>query len=453
MREELVKIAATAVDMASDMGIRCEAFVQKKRHTSVSIEAGKVVFGMQDGDYGVGLRVISDNHTGYAFCTDKTIDFGLKQALASSKFGKYGHYSFHDNTRYNGTRSIFDNKVATMVTEDGIEIARDMIESAGFDERVTPSRGGVSFGTQSFAVANTNGVSIFDEGTFIGGHMMSIVREEGRMINGDESEVSRNRDFSFEDIGRKAGEKALAQLNQRGIETGAMDVILKPDAMFDIISNTIMPALYGDAVRKGESVYAGQTGKKIMSDGITIVDDATHPKGLNTYIMDEEGYPSQRNVIVDRGVLNMYLYDQFSASESKVKSTGSAMHAERMESGTSYKAIPTTSARNFLLEGDTMSEDELIRSVRNGVVIEHVLGAHTANKVSGDFSVAIYAGYAILDGEIVHPLKGGMIGGNLPQMLLNATLANNYRVVEAGMSPASGYIPSVKFENVRVSGG
>jgi PmbA protein len=85
--------------------------------------------------------------------------------------------------------------------------------------------------------------------------------------------------------------------------------------------------------------------------------------------------------------------------------------------------------------------------------VDNVLGAHTANKVSGDFSVAIYAGHAIKDGEIVYPLKGGMIGGNMPALLLQASLADNYRLVESGFSPASGYIPSIRFEGVRVSGG
>ncbi|CAJ37743.1 TldD/PmbA family protein [Methanocella arvoryzae] len=452
MKEELLQVAEKVMNAARAAGVECEALVQKKRFTSVAVEAGKVTFGSQDGDYGIGLRIIRDRRTGYAYCDEASIDYGLKQAIQAARFGKPGNYEFHANARYDGTRSIYDNKLATLVVEDGIEMARDMIEAGSFDSRATPSRGGLSFGTASFAVANTNGIMVYDEGTFIGGHVMSVLKDGGIVVNGDEGESSRRLSFSVEEVGRKATEKAIAQLGQKGLETGTMDVILRPDAAFDLFSSTVLPALYGDNVRKGESVYSGRLGEKVASDTFSIVDDGTHHKGLNTFIMDEEGYPSQRTVIMDKGVLSNLLYDQFSAAEAGAKPTGSAMHTERNESGTTYKVPPTTCARNIVFEGDTMTEEEMIRGVRDGIIIEHVLGAHTANRVSGDFSVAIYAGYRIKDGQIAHPLKGGMIGGNLPALLQHATIADNYKLVEAGMSAAAGYIPSVKLEKVRVSG-
>lgn len=453
MKEELVRIANHVVDAAGSMGICCEAFVQRKRHTSIVIESGRVTFGSQDGDYGIGIRVINGRHTGYAYCDERSVEFGLKQALSVSRFSKPDSYAFQDDRQYGGTRSIFDNSVATLVTDDGIDLARDLIEGGSYDPRATPSRGGVSFGTLAYAVANSNGISVYDEGTYIGGYMMSVITADGAMVNGDDSELSRMRDFSFDEVGHKATEKAIGQLDQQSIETANMDVILRPDAAFDIFSNTVLPSFNGDAFRKGESVFMDKMGKAVAAGGLTIADDARHPKGLNTFATDEEGHPSQRNVLVDKGILSMLLYDTYSALESKARPTGNAMHGDRLESGTTYKVAPSTSARNIIFEGETMSEAEMIRSIKNGIIVDNVLGAHTANKVSGDFSVAIYAGHAIRDGEIAFPLKGGMIGGNMPAMLLQASLADNYRLVESGFSPASGYMPSIKFENVRVSGG
>ncbi len=183
-----------------------------------------------------------------------------------------------------------------------------------------------------------------------------------------------------------------------------------------------------------------------------MLDDGTFGRGLNTFAMDEEGYPSRKNTLIEDGVLKMFLYDKFAAAESGAAPTGNAMHSDRFESGTTYKVPPTTGARNLILRGETASEEEMIRNTKNGVLVLDVLGAHTSNRASGDFSVAIYAGYAIEDGELAYPLKGGMIGGNMPKMLMDATLADNYKAVGSGLSPATGYIPSIKFDNVRVSG-
>jgi PmbA protein len=453
MSEEILDVANRVVSIASTMDVCCEAFVQKKRHTSIVIESGRVTFGSQDGDYGIGIRVINGRQTGYAYCDERSIEFGLKQALALSRFGKPGKYAFPGEGQYTGVRSIFDNEIASMVTEDGIDLAQDMIEGASFDPRAVPSRGGLSFGTAAYAVANSNGVSVFDEGTFIGGHVMSVLKENGIIVNGDDSEISRIHDFNFEEIGRKATEKAVAQLGQQSIETATMDVILRPDAVFDILSNTVIPALSGDAVRKGESVYVGKMSKAVTAAGLTIADDALLPDGLNTFATDEEGLASRRTVLIEKGVLSGLLYDTYDALEDGACATGNAMHGERGDSGTTYKVAPSTFARNVVLEGETMSEEEMIRSVKNGIIVDNVLGAHTANRVSGDFSIAIYAGHAIRDGEIAFPLKGGMIGGNMPAMLMDASLADNYRLVESGFYPTAGFIPSIKFENVRVSGG
>lgn len=452
MQEELLAIAKKAVDAGAAAGVRCEAFVQKSRLASVTVEGGKVTFGAMDGDYGIGLRVVKDRRPGYAYCSEAMVEYGLRQAIAATRYGKPGDYAFPGDEGYAGGRSPYDNRIASLVPEDGIALAREMLEGAAYDPRALAAGGGVVYGTVAMAVANTSGVAIYDEGTRIGGSLTSIIKEDGQVANGDETEMSRTFDVDFGRIGRTATEVAAGQLGQRGIATAPMTVILRPSAAFDILANTALPALYGMAVRKGESVYGGRIGEAVASRGLSLVDDATLGKGLNTYAMDEEGCASRKNVLIGDGALEMFLYDAFSAAECGARPTGSALHADRMESGTTYRVPPTTCARNVVLEGPAASEEEMIRDTRRGVLVLDVLGAHTANRTSGDFSVAIYAGYAIEDGEIAYPLKGGMIGGNLPRMLLGAGLANNHRLVTTGMSPATGYVPSVKFENVRVAG-
>ena len=351
MQSELLAIAKKAIDACTVQGVQCEAFVQKSRHTSITVEGGNVTFGSMDGDYGVGIRAIKDRRVGYAYCSNETLDFGVRQAIAATKFSKPGDYVFHDDTNYSGERSLFDNHVASMVPEDGINLARDMVEGASYDERALPSRGGIGFGTMAMAVANSRGVAVFDEGTFINGSIMSIIKENGMVANGDDYEMSRFLDFNFERIGHMATERAASQLGQKGVETATMAVIMRPSAAFDILCNTVTPALYGSAVKKNESVYVDRIGQQVAASGLTLLDDGTFNRGLNTFAMDEEGYPSRKNVLIEDGILKMFLYDEFSALESGASPTGNAMHADRMEASTSYKVPPTTGARNVLFRG------------------------------------------------------------------------------------------------------
>ncbi len=130
MKQEMVAIAQDAVEKGRALGVQCEAFVQKSKSTSITIEGGKVSFGAQDGDYGVGIRIIKDRRVGYAFCTAETLDFGIKNAIAVSRFGKPGNYVFHGENDFSNTRSLFDNKIASLVPEDGLRLAKEIMESA-----------------------------------------------------------------------------------------------------------------------------------------------------------------------------------------------------------------------------------------------------------------------------------------------------------------------------------
>ncbi len=197
MQDELLSVAKRAVSEGTALGVQCEAFVQKARNTSITVEGGKVTFGSMDGDYGIGIRIIKDRRTGYAYCSADTIDFGLRQAIAVSQFSKQGNYGFHDDTNYTGARSLFDNRIASLVPEDGIQLARDLVEGASYDKRALPSRGGVGFGVVGIAVANTNGVAAYDEGTFISGSMMSVLKDKGVVSNGDDYDTSRSLDIQF----------------------------------------------------------------------------------------------------------------------------------------------------------------------------------------------------------------------------------------------------------------
>ncbi len=153
------------------------------------------------------------------------------------------------------------------------------------------------------------------------------------------------------------------------------------------------------------------------------------------------------------GVLEGFLYSQSTALEYDAQNTANAMRVERLSSSRNYKSPPVVKARNIILEGEKTKYDTLISQVDEGVLVYDVMGAHTSNPVSGDFSVNSSILFKIEKGEIVHPVKSAMLGGNFHECLQNISgIGDDYKLLSGGLTPAGFYIPSVGFNGIRVTG-
>jgi PmbA protein len=232
-----------------------------------------------------------------------------------------------------------------------------------------------------------------------------------------------------------------------------MDVVLTPDAAANLMEFLIAPALYGEAAQKGESVYSGRLGETVAQEGLTLLDDGGLTGGLNSAAVDDEGVCSQRTELISGGVLKGFLYSQGTALEYGEKNTASAMRAERLSSSRNYKSPPTVKARNIIVEGESQTIDDLIGDVKEGVLVYDVLGAHTANPASGDFSVNSPMVFKIESGEVVHPLKSAMLAGNFPEALRRLKgIGDDYKLVSGGLTPISFFVPSMNLEGIQVTG-
>jgi PmbA protein len=181
-----------------------------------------------------------------------------------------------------------------------------------------------------------------------------------------------------------------------------------------------------------------------MAEGISMADDGLLEGGLGTSSTDDEGVPSRRTVLVRGGRLEGFLYDLYSAAEFGASTTGNGARG-------SYRSPPSVSARNLVIEGEPRDRDTLVSEIDEGVLVHDVLGAHTANRVSGDFSVSAPLLFRIRKGELDKPLKPVMLSGNLPQLLkaISGIGRDRKQVASGG---GSIYTGSVRIENVMVTG-
>jgi PmbA protein len=196
-------------------------------------------------------------------------------------------------------------------------------------------------------------------------------------------------------------------------------------------------AFNADNVQRGRSIYADKMDEQVLSPNLNIHDDGILKKGLNSSGSDGEGFPSQKTTLIENGVLKNFIYDLYTSRKSDVKSTGNGMRS-------SYADTPSVGFSNILMEFKEIKE---ISEIENGVVVKDLLGAHTANPISGDFSVEAMNAFKIENGEISHPIKKAMLSGNIFQAFTTAYAASD-KVRQIG----SFVLPPVTVSKLRIVG-
>jgi PmbA protein len=229
-----------------------------------------------------------------------------------------------------------------------------------------------------------------------------------------------------EEVGRKAAERAVRRLGARKIATQKVPVIFEPRTAAMLLGE-IFGAVNGSAIYRDASFLAGKLGEKIASEALTVIDDATLPGLFGTSPFDDEGVPSRRTAVIERGVLKSYLLNAYTARKLGLKTTGNASRGLAGNAG--------VGPGNFYIEKGSRSEQELIAGVRAGLYVTELIGA-AANTVTGDYSSGA-AGLWIENGQLAYPVSEITVAGNLKQMLLDVVeTASNLEFRRALAAPS-----------------
>jgi PmbA protein len=204
-------------------------------------------------------------------------------------------------------------------------------------------------------------------------------------------------------------------LDPQMVKTQKASVIFDPDAARSILGG-ILGAINGERVLQKASFLADKMNKKIASELVTIFDDGTRSKGLGSRPFDGEGVPTQKRIIIDKGILKGFLYNTIVAKRAGVKSTGNA-------SRSGFTDLPGISAHNFYMAAGRHSPNEIVRTTKNGLLLKGVTG-YGINPVNGNFSGGA-SGFWVKNGKITFPVKGLTIAGTALEMLNNIDMVGN----------------------------
>jgi PmbA protein len=430
-------VANQALDLALKYTDQAEIYVEKEEGVNVDIKKDKVDFAKEAFTFGVGIRVIVDGKMGFSYTTNlDKLDATVNSAIFNAKSNEIDkNFAFAPKSQYPDIKGIFDSQIEFLALENIINFGKVMLDTV-LDEKCEPTSGGFSTGYSKFIIANSEGAVSKDVSSIFSGYISVNVDDGENVSTASESDSSRLLDIDPEEIAIKACRIAKDSRGGRHVETGDLPVILDHHAASGLIA-TFSSALNADNVQRGRSVFADKLGQEVVSKSLSIYDDGALKGGLLSATSDGEGIPSQKTSLIENGILKNFLYDIYTAKKGDVQPTGNGMR-------TSYGDVPAVGLSNLILDFNGLNG---ISEVNNGVIVTDVLGAHTANPISGDFSVEAMNAFKIEDGEIKHPIKKAMISGNIFQALGVASAAS---AEKRKLGPF--VLPKILIENLRVVG-
>lgn len=425
-----------------------EAYVYEGQATSVGIERGQITKSNRIIDRGLGIRVSVNKAIGFAYTnivdSQSAVEKAVANALSAARASKPdpAWKGLPEKKPYAIAEKTFDRRIIELRPEDLVNTAAAMLDAAAHaDKRVFPVEGGAGAGYVANAIANSNGVAGFDKSAVVECSLAAVAKEGNKVTPvcfEFNAERSCNVDAAW--VGAEAARLAVSALKTERIETKTTKLILTQFALQDLLYHTLINAVKADNVQRGQSAFKDRIGTQVASEKVTIYDDGLFPAGLRTAAFDGEGTPQQKTLLVEKGILRNFLYDNYAAKKEGRESTGNASRA-------GYLSTPSIETTNFhILPGGTAAE-ELLGEVDDGLLIYYLQGAHSSNPVSGEFSVVATPAWKIRKGEIVHCSRGVMLAGNIFEVLKNVSaVADN----ERKMGPLIA--PWMLVENVKVIG-
>lgn len=413
-----IRLAEEIIDRAIKKGCdAAEVFIKNAEGISASAKDGEIEALDKSRDKGIALRVIKGHRLGFSFATseaEEDIEKVIAEALEGSKWTGADIYIDLPSQIKPAEVMVYDDKIKELREEDVIKQALYLEEKArSYDSRITKVRKAeVSAGTGRTTILNSKVVSALYESSYISASVTPLA--EG----GNDSQIGwgfassrRLSGISLENVAGSASRRAVELLGSRKIKPCKSPVILDPYVAVQFLG-IISASLSAEAVQKKRSLLAGKIGRSIVSPLIEIIDDGLMPWGTGTRPVDDEGVPVSCKTLVSKGVLTGYLHNTYTAKKDGTVSTGNAVRG-------GAKTLPGVGATNLYIKPSkrqgSEEKNELSRSLSKGILITEVMGVHTANPVSGDFSVGI-SGLWIENGKALYPVKEAVISGNILEL-------------------------------------
>jgi PmbA protein len=389
-----------------------EVFMKNSKGISVEAKNGQVEALEASKGFGLALKVIKKKRIGFAFTTDKdNIQETISNAVQGTEWTGIDEYVGIPEQLPSEDVLIYDERIKDIQEEDIIKNSLLLEKSTlAYDKRIAKVRKAeVGAGEGHIIIANSNGVSVGYKSSYYSAHVTALAQDDSgeSQMGWDYASSRKIDDVDIESVGQRAAQRATELLGSRKISAVKVPVILSDAVAVDFLE-ILSASLSAEALQKKRSFLADRIGQSVISPLIDICDDGTIPWRAGTSPVDDEGVPTRMKEIISCGVLNSYIHNTYTARKDGVSSTGNAVRR-------GASSLPGVGVTNFFIKPGELSHQDLTKSLPRGIVILSAMGVHTANPVSGDFSIGI-SGLWVENGSVLYPVKEAIISGNILEM-------------------------------------
>jgi TldD protein len=457
-RELLQKVIATAMEKGADYA---DLYFEHTLNNNSALEDKKVNQASSNVAYGVGIRVLKGEQTGYAYSEDLSSEAMLKAAKTAANIANSTASTRSVNINeylppkyYTVKKSWEDTSV-----KDKIPFMQRMNDNMfAADKRVSKVNVYLGDTTSYILFYNSEGLLCFDYRPMVFLAGVCIMEDQGRTENFFSGRSLRmGSEFLtnelVDELAKEAVEKTALLFTATKPKAGEMEVVMGAGDSGILLHEAMGHAFEADFNRKNLSIFCDKMGKKVAENFVTIIDDGTIPGKRGSLNFDDEGNPTAKTTLVKDGLLTSYLHDRISAKFYKVAPTGSGRRQD-------FRNMPIPRMRCTYMESGPHKKDDIIASVKNGIYVESFSNGEV-NIGQGDFTFFVKLGYLIENGKLTQPIKDINIIGNGPQALADITMVADDLQMTDGVwtcgkngqgAPVSMGIPTVKIKKLTVGG-
>ena len=427
------------LERARGVSQAAEVFHVSRRDEPVMFEANRLKLVESRESSGVALRLVKDGRIGFSSTSDfrdpgKLVD----KALEMGPYGPEARLEFPGLRDFSPV-DVYDEETPSVPVEDMAEMGQAAVDRLARHTPDLTCDGVVAKGVTTVTVLNSSGgaasytksvFSVFFHGTVVKGEDMLLVSDGRSWCSPirDTTEIVESIETQL-DLSRTVVEAPV----------GAVPVVFTPRGCAGALLSPLMAGFSGKAVLQGVSPLVGKQGQRLMDERFSLWDDPQTAYSPGSRMCDDEGVPTRKLSLVDRGTVGSFLYDLQSAAQAGVESTASAHRG--------VSSLPSPGSSVIVVDAGDVSYEEMLRDMGTGLVVERLLGAGQSNILGGDFNANVLLGYRVEGGRVTGRVKNTVISGNVYRVLESLRGIES----EAHWVGGSVRVPSLYADSVSVS--